>query len=132
MSHDNPAKSSEPRWGDSEDRIQEQMHPYAELKSRLTRHAQSGWGIATDAVVAIDDLERKLAKMTEDRDMWLKDDVKQNNNVGRLVAERDGLKQKIAILETSSCHICGRTENEIREDEGRCSRDNCKFIISWE
>jgi len=35
---------------------------YAELKSRLMRHGQAGWSVAIDAAVAIDDLERNLAK----------------------------------------------------------------------
>jgi hypothetical protein len=125
MSHDNPAKSSEPRWGDREDRIRELEHPYAELKSRLTRHAQSGWSIATDAVVAIDELERKLKKMTEDRDMWFNDDIKQNNNVGRLVAERDALKQKLVMAQTGFCPICGMDDETVKTKG--CYDDRCRY-----
>lgn len=33
-------------------------------------------------------LERELAAMTADRDMWLADDVKQNNALGRVLATR--------------------------------------------
>ena len=37
-------------------------------------------------------LQRELAAMTADRDMWLKDSAKQNSNLGRVIAERDALR----------------------------------------
>jgi hypothetical protein len=40
----------------------------------------------------------ELVKITADRDMWLADDVKQNNAVGRLVAEKERrLKEEVGV-----------------------------------
>ncbi len=41
-------------------------------------------------------LHRENERLKADRDMWLSDDAKQNNAVGRLTKERDELRQQLA------------------------------------
>lgn len=48
---------------------------------------------------AKEQLERELAEMTADRDMWLKDSAKQNDALGRVIAERDALRSSTASSE---------------------------------
>lgn len=71
----------------------------AELEAMAERDgSQRAKNAMRAAARDIRELESALAAMTADRDMWLQDDVKQNNALGRCVAELEAARSTTSAL----------------------------------